>query len=152
MVFSITSGVQLHSERQAPEPRVQRHHVGVSVHRPGRPGVSLLSGVVRPDPLPSHRGTYSTCFKALMTVDSLEIIPIALPSRGKTGKTHLRSIAVLRNWCQRTLTSFDSHCFIILDLFSASFYARSQASVNTRDKTCDRRGKTPTHPHDGEMS
>uniref|UniRef100_A0A674P2G0 Sterol O-acyltransferase 2 n=1 Tax=Takifugu rubripes TaxID=31033 RepID=A0A674P2G0_TAKRU len=60
-VCCVRSGVQLHSERQAPEPRVQRHHVGVSVRRPGRPGVSLLSGVVCPGPLPSHRdaGTHS---------------------------------------------------------------------------------------------
>lgn len=150
MVFSITSGVQLHSERQAPEPRVQRHHVGVSVCRPGRPGVSLLSGVVCPDPLPSHRGMYSTRAKALMTVESLKIIPTALPSLGKTGKTHLCAIGVLRNRRQRTLTSFDFHCFIILDLFSASFSARSQASVITCDKTCYRCGNT--HPRDGEMS
>lgn len=37
---------------------VQRDHVGVSVPRSGRPGVSLLPGVVRPDTLSSDRGRY----------------------------------------------------------------------------------------------
>lgn len=149
MVFSNTSGVQLHSERQAPESRVQRHHVGVSVHWPGRPGVSLLSGVVRPDPLPSHRGTYSTCVKALMTVESLKIIPIALPSLGKTGKTHLCSIGVLRNRRQRTLTSSHSQFHHPGFVFCLPL---TLPSVNTCDKTCYRCRNTPTHPRDGEMS
>lgn len=54
------SGVQLHHERQATEPCVQHHHVGVSLPGSGRPGVSVLPGVVRPDTLPSDRGMYST--------------------------------------------------------------------------------------------
>lgn len=57
---SSLSGVQLHHERQATEPRVQRHHVGVSLPRSGCPGVPVLPGVVRPDTLPSDRGMYST--------------------------------------------------------------------------------------------
>lgn len=54
------SGVQPNHERQAAEPRVQRHHVGVSLPRTGRSGVSVLPGVVRPEALPAHRGTYLT--------------------------------------------------------------------------------------------
>lgn len=57
---SSLSGVQLHYERQAPEPCVQCHHVGVSLPRSGCPGVSLLPGVVRSDTLPSERGMYFT--------------------------------------------------------------------------------------------
>lgn len=55
MSFSL-SGVQFHDERQASEPCVQRHHVGLSLPRSGRPGVSVLPGVVRPDTLPKERG------------------------------------------------------------------------------------------------
>ncbi len=55
-VFHLSSGVQLRHERQAEEPGVEHHHVDVSVHRSGSARVSVLCGVVRSDPVPSHRG------------------------------------------------------------------------------------------------
>lgn len=69
---SSLSGVQLYHERQATEPRVQRHHVGVSLPRSGRPGVSVLPGVVRPDTLPSDRGMYSTYTYTASTAKGLK--------------------------------------------------------------------------------
>lgn len=66
MSFSL-SGVQFHHERQASEPCVQRHHVGLSLPGSGRPGVSVLPGVVCPDTLPTYRGMYYTYMSVAST-------------------------------------------------------------------------------------
>lgn len=128
------SGFQLHPEWQAPEPRVQRHHVGVSLRGPGRPGVSVLSGVVRPDPLPSHRGTSQTCLNALITVKSLKRIQIALPRLLKTTKKtpseyYATGARVLWRHTDSMTVSSSWLCHLFL------FCNPSRTSVNTSDNT-----------------
>ncbi|TFK03508.1 sterol O-acyltransferase 2 [Platysternon megacephalum] len=48
------SDLQLPAERQAEEPNLEHHHVDLPLHRPGHPGLPVLPGVVRPDPLPAR--------------------------------------------------------------------------------------------------
>lgn len=48
--------VQLHSERQAQESCMERHHVDVFVHWPRCAGVLVLLGVVCPGALSTYRG------------------------------------------------------------------------------------------------
>lgn len=135
----VLSGIQLHPEWQAPEPRVQRHHVGVSLRRPGRPGVPVLSGVVRPDPLPAHRGTCTTCGNSSCdSFQSLKIIQIALPrliKKKKNPSEYYATGAEHFDIIQIASPSWLCHLFL--------FYNPSRTSLNAYGNTFNKHENTP---------